>query len=663
MTKQLVAKIICPNPECQAPNPVSQNFCAHCRTTIPKIYLWAVGEDAQSLKVGQILANNRYLVVGGRVLLDTKPGWQPEIAGGASAQNETLRQHHEPRVSEDILPYLRLIGHRPHIPQVYGSIAFNRTGKRPTTLWLLEKGPIYSEGLGAAVAGKLMPELAVSWKSAASMRQLNWLWQMANLWEPMQLEGVSSTLLKPELLRVEGGLLRVLELTLDDGESVPTLADLGNLWKQWHKQARIGIAQAMDKICTQLISGEMTRVSQLIAALDEALHTAGQKQFLNCNYVTLTHAGPSREQNEDACYPPSGEKLYQNTGADLSLAIVCDGVGGHQGGEVASNLAIETIRNRIETVLSKPEKRYPDSITIEIENSTCVANDLISLRNDSENRQERQRMGTTMVMTVVYGHEAYIAHIGDSRVYRISRTGCHQMTLDDDLATREVRLGGVLYREALAMSSAGSLFQALGMNSSTALHPNIRRMLLDEECIFLLCSDGVSDRDRVEEYWQSELLPVLEGKVDLTTACQRMIIMANTQNGHDNSTVALVHCQVKQPIETGQSTMIQDLPPEASSFLVQPSTLLLGTPNHSDDVDELPSETAVDRDRKPLIIGAVVLFLLMAIGAIGWFFFPPQALKPSSIPPNPASSPNPTESPTAPASEIEPSPSSSPSSP
>jgi protein phosphatase len=620
MTNQLAAKIICPNPECQAPNPVGQNFCAHCRTALPKIYLWAVGGDVQSLKVGQMLANNRYLVVNSQVLLDTKPGWQPETVD---------------RVPEDILPYLRLVGHRPHIPQVYGSIAWNRSGRKTSTIWLLEKGPIYSEGTGAAFAGKLMPELSVSWKSAASMRQLNWLWQIANLWESMQVEGVSSTLLKPELLRVEGGLVRVSELILDR-ESTPTLADLGKLWKQWLKQARISIAQTMEKICDRLISADITTSPQLIALLDEALRTAGQKQFLNCNYVSLSHTGPSRDQNEDACYPPSGEQAHQNTGQDLSLAIVCDGVGGHQGGEVASNLAIETIRNRIETVLGKPEKRYPDSISMEIEHSTCVANDQISLRNDSENRQERQRMGTTMVMTLVYGHEAYIAHIGDSRVYRITRTGCHQMTLDDDLATREVRLGGVLYREALAMNSAGSLFQALGMNSSTALHPNIRRLAIDEDCVFMLCSDGVSDRDRVEEYWQSEILPILEGKIDITTASQRMINMANTQNGHDNATVALVHCQVKQPIEAGQSTLIQDLPTDSSNLLIQPSTLLLGNPNPSEEVeviDRLPSTIAPNN--KPLIIAAIGLCLLIAIGAIGWF-----------ITQQPSNKPTPTLSPT-----------------
>jgi protein phosphatase len=612
MTNQLAAKIVCQNPECQAPNPASHNFCAHCRTAIPKVYLWAVGDDAASLKIGQTLSNHRYLVVNQQVLLDTKPGWQPESGE---------------QVPEYITAYLRLVGHRPHVPQVYGTTTVNRSGKRTSTLWLLEKAPIYSEGLGAAFAGKLMPELSDSWKNAGSIRQLNWLWQIANLWDSMQVENVSQTLLHPELLRVEGGLLRILEL-MPNGDSQPKLAELGKLLKQFQKNARIGIAQTLEKVCDGLAKSEIITATQLIAVLDEALRTVGQKQFLNCNYLTLSHTGPTREQNEDACYPASGEPLYQNTGYDLSLAIVCDGVGGHQGGEVASNLAIDTIHRRIENVLDKPENRYPDSIAIQIENSTCVANDQISLRNDSENRQERERMGTTMVMTLIYGHEAYIAHIGDSRVYRITRTGCHQMTLDDDLATREVRMSGILYRDALTMNSSGSLFQALGMNSSTALHPNIRRLIVDEECIFLLCSDGVSDRDRVEQYWQKEILPVLEGKVDLATACQRTINMANTHNGHDNATVALVHCQVKQPVEAGQNTVFSEFPAEAVTFAYS-DTLLLDNPESDSGSVEIerqrlrakkPLGTAdpAPENKKPLLLGAIGLLLLLAIGAGIW---------------------------------------------
>ncbi len=618
MTNQLATKIVCPNPECQAPNPVSHNFCAHCRTAIPKIYLWAVGEDVSSLKVGQTLANNRYVVVNGRVLLDTKPGWQPEVVE---------------KVPDFITPYLHLVEHRPHVPQVYGAIAFNRSGRRTSTLWLLEKVPIYSEGLGAAFAGKLMPEISESWKGAGSMRQLNWLWQIANLWDSMQAEGVNRTLLHQEVLRVEGGLVRAIEL-MPNGDSTPKLAELGKLWKHWQKHARIGIAQTLEKICNGLQKEEIVTATQLIAMLDEALRTVGQKQFLNCNYLTLSHTGPTREQNEDACYPASGDPLYQNTGYDLSLAIVCDGVGGHQGGEVASSLAIDTIHRRIKNVLDQPENRYPDSIAIQIENSTCVANDLISMRNDSENRQERERMGTTMVMSLVYGHEAYIAHIGDSRVYRITRTGCHQMTLDDDLATREVRLNGILYRQALGMSSSGSLFQALGMNSSTALHPNIRRTIVDEECIFLLCSDGVSDRDRVEQYWQTEILPVLEGKVDLATACQRTINMANTHNGHDNSTVALVHCQVKQPVEAGQNTDSEFPIDMAAAALAHSNTLLLANPETSGSIDRPKvrtiGEKASSNNKKPLLLGAIGLVLFISIGTGGWLLTQGKPTVPAS---------------------------------
>lgn len=637
MIDPVAAKIVCQNPECQAPNPASHNFCAHCRTAIPKVYLWTVGEDAPSLKVGQMLGNNRYIVVNNRVLLDTKPGWQPEVID---------------RVPEYITSYLRLIGHRPHVPQVYGTVSLNRSGRRSSTIWLLEKAPIYSEGLGAALAGKVMPELSESWQTAGSMRQLNWLWQVANLWDSMQVEGVSKTLLQPELLRVEGGLLRTIEL-MPNGASVPKLAELGKLWKSWQKTARIGIAQVLEKICDRLVKEDVTTATQLIALLDEALRTVGQKQFLSCNYITLSHPGPTREQNEDACYPPSGDPLYQRTGGEISLAIVCDGVGGHQGGEVASSLAIDTIHRRIENVLDKPENRYPDSITIQIENSTCVANDQISLRNDSENRQERERMGTTMVMTLISGHEAYIAHIGDSRVYLITRTGCHQMTLDDDLATREVRLSGVLYRQALGMSSSGALFQALGMTSSTALHLNIRRTIVDEECIFLLCSDGVSDRDRVEQYWQTEILPVLEGTVDLATACQRTIDLANSHNGHDNATVALVHCQVKQPVEAGQNTVLQNFPADAATF-DHSDTLLLSSPETDlGDLDRqrnrtVGASTPTDRastsltaeSKKPLIVGAIGLILLMAIGAGAWFLSQSKSTSTPPIdPPSPVVSP------------------------
>ena len=95
------------------------------------------------------------------------------------------------------------------------------------------------------------------------------------------------------------------------------------------------------------------------------------------------------------------------------------------------------------------------------------------------------------------------------------------------------------------------MIQALGMRDSAALHPNIRRFIVDRDCIFLLCSDGLSDFERVEQYWRSSILPVLFQKGDLTKAAKTLMKIANEKNGHDNATVALVYCKVSQkPAQT-----------------------------------------------------------------------------------------------------------------
>jgi protein phosphatase len=586
----MAASIVCYNPECQAPNQVSQSVCAHCRFPIPKIYLWVLGDDLAEMKVGQ-LVNGRYLLVAKRTFLDTKPALPPDKVD---------------KIPEEITKYLRLLNYKQHIPQIYGRLTINRSGRRTSQLWLVENAPIHSSLMAANMNGELMPDIETGWKSAGSMRQLNWLWQIARLWQPFLDEGCASTLLDPTLLRVDQGIIKTLELSIDT--AAPQLTDLGYLWQKWLKTARIGAAQSLEKICQGLISGEIKKADQLVAILDQNLSACSQRQFLECDYLTLSHTGPSRGQNEDACYPLGGGELQYRTGYDLTLAIVCDGVGGHQGGEVASNLAIETIRNRLENVLTKPENRNPESTISQIATSVCVANDQISLRNDSESRQERQRMGTTMALTIIQGHEAYVANVGDSRVYRITRSGCQQVTLDDDLATREVRLGYALYREAVATSGSGSLFQALGMTSSTSLHPTVHRMVLDEECIFLLCSDGLSDHGRVEQFWQQDVLPVLEGKIDLATAANRLITTANTRNGHDNVTVGLIHCRVKQPRETVSAPVAEQSSTATALNLTPNSTLLLSGP---------PTPTEPKAAKKSYLwmgIGSFVVALAIAGG-------------------------------------------------
>jgi serine/threonine protein phosphatase PrpC len=503
-----------------------------------------VGEAIDGDLGGSILAG-RYLSKGNRILLDTQPSLPPETTED---------------IPQAIAPYLKLSPYKLHIPQVYGLITRSQD-QHP--VWLLEQVPVYSGGVDSSVEGQLMPELADAWKTSPGLRQLNWLWQIAQLWHPLNTYNVTASLLTPGLLRVEGSIVRLLDLQPDNATT--TLQQLGKLWSQWVEQSQPVIKNFLVQLCQQLEAGEISQSDQLVALLERGIAKCGSSQTNAYQIATLSDTGPVRRRNEDACYPPSSSTGATQTN-NLSLAIVCDGIGGHEGGDIASSLAIETIRERVEN-LSASWDWHPTTVSVELENSACVANDMISQRNDTEQRQERQRMGTTVVMALAHQYEIYITHVGDSRVYRVSRTGCRQVTLDDDLASREVRLGYSLYRDALQHPASGSLVQALGMGGSGMLHPTVQRFIVDEDCIFLLCTDGLSDYDRVDQYWESELLPILDGQVNLATAAQRLVQIANSQNGHDNVTVALVHCQVRQGDKTGHQLSA----PAAASLAEDPS--------------------------------------------------------------------------------------------
>ena len=506
----------CPNYFCQALNSESQRFCRTCQTRISKRYLWAVGATYPPGK----LIDDRFLIKTSQIVLDTKPGIPPTSI----------------EVSPALEPYLHLMAERPVIPQPFAVVK---------DLLLLELAPIYPGDAhpdqGEDLAGQLMPLLTQVWDSSQSFRQLHILWQLAQLWRVLAVEKCAATLLNPNLLFVDGDTVRVLELSFDQAP-VPNLADLGKVWSTWKPHA--AIAEFFNQICQDLIQGQMTQIDQLIDQMDHAISVQAQQQTRSVQIATLSDQGPSRQGNEDACYPPSGTSSADSSTDDL-LVIVCDGIGGHEGGEVASNLAIQTIVRALET--------SSDDIQQDLEESVFLANDAIAQKNDTERRQERQRMGTTVVMGFVRSHELYLTHIGDSRAYRITRQGCYQVTLDDDVASREARLGYSLYRDALQHPSAGSLVQALGMGSSSYLRPTVQRFLLDEDCVFLLCSDGLSDNDRVEECWQTEIVPLLNGKSDGATVARNLVEIANTQNGHDNVTIGLIHCQTRS---IGQSKAV-----------------------------------------------------------------------------------------------------------
>ena len=524
--------IKCPNPECQTINPGGNKQCASCQTFLPHRYLWVVGQ-------GKLVLENldkRYVWQQQRIVLDSEPGRPP-------VSPEPVPAH--------IWPYLMLASHGLHVPQPYALL--NKGVGRETLL--LDTAAIALEP--GDKKPKLLPSLIEAWPAASPLRQLNWLWQIAGLWSDFIEQQVASSLLSNNLLRVHGSLVRLLELT-NDFQAV-TLRDLGTFWQTLIPQAHLSIREFLESLCNQLAQGSIATSEVLVACLDQAIAVAAKGYQVEYGMSVLTDQGPSRKRNEDACYPTSGTTQTHAVGPNVKrrnkqplLLLVCDGIGGHEGGDVASQLAIATIQQQLVPLLdqlSNQPELNPVIVNLAIEKAICAANDNISQHNDQGQRQARDRMGTTLVMALIVGVQIYIAHVGDSRAYRISSNSCRQITFDDDVAAREVRLGYGFYADVVNRPGTGALIQALGMGHSTSLHVSVQRLILDDDIVLLLCSDGLSDYDRVEQYWPTHLLPLLKGQLQPVTVVTSLVQLANTYNGHDNVTVGVVagHIQTLKP--------------------------------------------------------------------------------------------------------------------
>ncbi|MCL2924066.1 MAG: protein phosphatase 2C domain-containing protein [Trichodesmium sp. MAG_R04] len=543
------------------------------QNTMPKHYLWAIGEGIEAYQPGEIIAN-RYQVQHGKILLDTQPEKMPQMPE---------------EIPGTIEPYLKLFPYRLHIPQVFGLVTVTES-KGNKEIWLLERGPINEEEVS------LVPEITTVWKDATPMRQLNWLWQIAKLWQPLNVQQVGASLLNPENLRVEGQFVRLVELQPD--QKTLTLQHLGWLWEQWVSNANQAVEKFLKQLSQQMIAGEVKNADLVITQLDKALEVLGRSQVRNVHITTATDAGPNRSHNEDACYPPSRTVMsYQPS--SKTVAIVCDGIGGQERGEEASQLATKLLYQELQKISENEDSL---TMTTKLEEFTYAANDAICDRNDNEERCGHQRMGTTLVMALAYLHQLYIVNIGDSRAYWITPSRCYQVTVDDDIASHQVRLGYSLYHDAIQQASSGALIQALGINSSISLHPTVQHFPIDEDSIFLICSDGLSDQDRVEEFWQIEILPLLDGKIDLVTVRERLIEIANTKNGHDNVTIALIYYQVTSK---GQIT-------EISLPLIDVSSS-----SSSQFVNDKPKTLTYNLEYKTWWFYRLVILILLGLGLSG----------------------------------------------
>jgi protein phosphatase len=497
-------------------------------------YIWAAQRQATLIPADQ-LVEDRYHVIAPQLWLDTKPEQPPNLRFPLPHQ---------------ALAYAHLYQYRLHLPQLHGFCSLKRSDQI-IEIPLLDNIPINSDGT-------LLPSLVEAWSTATPLNQAYWLSQAIDLWAPLAGTGVLSSLIVMDNLRVDGWCLRLCELIPDSttGNSKVTLAKLGTLWLQALPGAAPEIADRLEALFIKM-QAEQASLRDVARELNKMMLGQAARLPLEWQIAGGTDAGATHQHNEDAYYPTPLELVHDPTGG--KIAIICDGIAGHQGGEVASQMAVKLLKIQTQTLFDEltnsQEIVSPEQICQMIGAIVQVVNNTITAENQSQG-QDPQRMGTTMVMAIQANqrirsrngvgnsHEIYIAHVGDSRAYWITPQRCQLLTLDDDIATREVKQGRDLPWHSANRPDATALTQALGMKLPELIKPTVQRFMAIEDGILLLCSDGLSDRNLVESSWQDYAAGILQADIPLTEAVQSWLALAHRENGDDNISLVLMSCQV-----------------------------------------------------------------------------------------------------------------------
>jgi len=240
-----------------------------------------------------------------------------------------------------------------------------------------------------------------------------------------------------------------------------------------------------------------------------------------------TDVGRKRTHNEDYFAVIETEHLY----------LVADGMGGHSSGEVASQMAINTISEFFQATSSDPEATWPYKMdkTRGYEENRLVTSIKLANRRIYEAAQREQRlhgMGTTIVALLCVQDQCLIGHVGDSRVYRLRGNTIEQLTEDHSLLNDYMKMKSMTQEEVENFPHKNVIVRALGMKETVKVDAILDTPQPGDT--YLMCSDGLSGQVSAEEMRDT----ILRNK-DLKAATQALVDKANDSGGPDNITVLL----------------------------------------------------------------------------------------------------------------------------
>jgi len=264
-------------------------------------------------------------------------------------------------------------------------------------------------------------------------------------------------------------------------------------------------------------------------------------------FVELTDVGRVREHNEDDI----------GSDADIGLWVLADGMGGYNAGEVASGIAVKTTIDMVSEACRRENRGEIDAETglmrqtILLRDAVMRANKII--HQTAQSQPQCEGMGTTLVACLFYDNKISVAHVGDSRLYRMRDNRFEQITMDHSLLQELVDRGYYSQEEAQRSTNRNYVTRALGVEA--AVDVEIQEFDARKGDFFLLCSDGLPDMVEDEDIHLT--LNTFHRNVD--TIGEQLIKLANDNGGRDNISVIVVRVQDAFPATAGVFNKVRNL--------------------------------------------------------------------------------------------------------
>jgi len=241
----------------------------------------------------------------------------------------------------------------------------------------------------------------------------------------------------------------------------------------------------------------------------------------------ISDIGSKRIVNEDFFYISDEHHLY----------IIADGMGGHAGGECASKMAVMTIKDIMHTLRnSRDFNDYFDPHFISDDHGASLKNALefasTTIATYAQTHTLLKGMGTTCTAITIVDREAYVAHVGDSRLYRLRNNMLSQLTEDHSLVNEQIKMGVLSKNDAKKHAYKNIITRSIGVSETVEV--DSFHVPLQKDDLYLLATDGLSNLVTEDEI-QKTLT-----EYNIPTASRKLIEMANANGGDDNVTVVLV---------------------------------------------------------------------------------------------------------------------------